>query len=80
VWRIARDGSVDRVLVHKVLGGLRVFLPTVAGANGIAYRHRALYVANTEKATLLSVPVGRRGSVGAPSVIASGSSRYVARR
>lgn len=72
VWRIARNGSVDRVLVHEALGGLGVFRPDGAGANGIGYRHGVLYVTNTEKGTLLTVPIGRRGSVGAPSVLASG--------
>jgi sugar lactone lactonase YvrE len=72
VWRIARNGSVDRVLVHEALGGLGVFQPTGVGANGIAYRHGVLYLTNTEKGTLLTVVVGPQGSVGAPSILASG--------
>lgn len=72
IWRISRDGSVERVLVDEALGGLGVILPTGVGANGIAYRHGMLYVANTERATLLTIPVGPRGSLGVPTVIASG--------
>jgi sugar lactone lactonase YvrE len=72
IWRISRDGSVERVLVDEALGGLGVILPTGVGANGIAYRHGMLYVANTEKATLLTIPVGPRDSLGVPTVIASG--------
>ena len=72
IWRISRDGSVERVLVDAVLGGLGVIVPTGVGANGIAYRHGMLYVANTERATLLTIPVGPRDSLGVPTVIASG--------
>jgi sugar lactone lactonase YvrE len=72
IWRISRSGSVDRVLVHEALGGEGVIQPMGVGANGIAYRQGVLYVANTEKATLLSIPVSAGGALGTPRVIASG--------
>jgi sugar lactone lactonase YvrE len=72
IWRISRRGSVDPVLVDEALGGTGVLRPGGVGANGIAYRHGVLYVANTEKGTLLTVRVRRDGSLGPPGVLASG--------
>jgi sugar lactone lactonase YvrE len=73
IWHVTRDGAVDRVLVHEALGGLGELLPPGGvGANGIAYRRGVLTVANTEKGTILAIPVAANGSLGAPSVIASG--------
>jgi sugar lactone lactonase YvrE len=72
IWRISRDGSVDRLLVDKALGGTGELQPGGAGANGIAYRHGVLYVTNTEKGTLLTIPVRRDGTLGPPGVLARG--------
>jgi sugar lactone lactonase YvrE len=71
IWRVARDGSVERVLVHEALGGLGELIPVGVGANGIEWRDGVLYVTNTEKALLLTIDVERDGSLGAPEVIAS---------
>jgi len=38
------------------------------GANGIAYYHGKLYVTNTEKGTVLRIPVWRDGSLGLPEI------------
>ncbi len=73
IWRVSRDGAVERLLVAEALGGTGALVPTGVGANGIAYRNGLLYVTNTEKGTLLSIPVGRDGSLGEPTVIASGA-------
>jgi len=73
IWRIARDGSVERLLVDEALGGTGVILPTGVGANGIAYCDGALYVTNTEKGLLLRIDVGEDGSLGDPAVVASGA-------
>lgn len=72
IWRISRDGSVDRLLVDEALGGTGELQPGGAGANGIAYRDGVLYVTNTEKGTLLTIPVRRDGTLGPPGVLASG--------
>jgi len=45
---------------------------TWIGANGVAYGHGALYVANTDKGTVVKVPLHRDGSPGEPEVIATG--------
>ena len=42
--------------------------PVPYGANGIAYYHDNLYVTNTEKGTVLRLPVWPDGSVGLPEV------------
>ena len=40
--------------------------PSPIGANGIAYYHGNLYVTNTEKGTVVRIPVRQDGSVGVP--------------
>jgi sugar lactone lactonase YvrE len=72
IWRISRDGTVERLLVDEALGGTGQLQPGGAGANGIGYRDGVLYVTNTEKATLLTIPVRRNGALGPPRVLASG--------
>jgi sugar lactone lactonase YvrE len=72
VWRIAGSGVVERVLVSELLGGTGALVPPGIGANGVAYRQGSLYVTNTEKGTLLNVPVGPNGDLGMPQVVASG--------
>jgi sugar lactone lactonase YvrE len=73
IWRIAPDGSVERLLVDEALGGTgTLLLPTGVGANGIAYCDGALYVTNTDKGTLLRIPVDEDGALGEPAVVASG--------
>jgi sugar lactone lactonase YvrE len=71
IWRVSRKGSVERILVDEVLGGLGQLIPGGIGANGIAHRDGVLYVTNSEKATLLRIRVRPGGSLGAPKVIAS---------
>jgi sugar lactone lactonase YvrE len=73
IWRISRDGSVDRVLVDDALGGTGELIPSGVGANGIAYRNGVLYVTNTERGRLLRIAVRQDGSLGTPTVIASGA-------
>ena len=73
IWRVSRDGAVERLLVDEVLGGTGALVPTGVGANGVAYRDGSLYVTNTEKGALLSIAVGSDGALGEPTVIASGA-------
>jgi sugar lactone lactonase YvrE len=56
IWRVPWGGSAQLWLRDEALtgdGSLGVFI----GANGIAARHGVLTVANTERRTLLSVPI-----------------------
>jgi sugar lactone lactonase YvrE len=77
IWRISRRGSVELWLQHVLLEGLGEIpgYPPI-GANGIAYRHRSLYVANTEKGVVLRIPILRGGCAGDPEVIAEGPHLY----
>ena len=38
------------------------------GANGIAFYHGELFVSNTDKHTLLQIPIAKDGSAGTPAV------------
>jgi sugar lactone lactonase YvrE len=69
VWKVSPGGAATLWLQSDLLvppeGG-------VFGANGIAYKHGALYVANTDKGILVKVPLMQDGSAGDPVVIATG--------
>lgn len=39
------------------------------GANGIAYRHGTLFVSNTEKASIVTIPIAQDGTAGKPTVL-----------
>lgn len=70
IWRVSPGGSAEVWLQDPLLtgdGSLGLFL----GANGIAFRHGLLYVTNTERRTLLTVPAGADGTPSAPSVFTS---------
>jgi sugar lactone lactonase YvrE len=77
IWRIRRRGSVELWLQHVLLEGLGEIpdYPPI-GANGIAYRHRNLYVANTEKGLMLRIPILKSGAAGDPEIIAEGPHLY----
>jgi sugar lactone lactonase YvrE len=67
IWRVPRGESAEVWLQDPLLtgdGSLGLFL----GANGIAFRHGLLYVTNTERRTLLTVPARTDGTAGAPAV------------
>ncbi len=71
IWKVEPGGEPTLWLQDDLL------LPpggpwTGFGANGIAYRHHALYVVSTDRGIILRVPIGRDGSPGEPSVFASG--------
>lgn len=72
VWRISRGGDVELLVRDPLLSGDQRFgLGFPIGANGIAYRQGALYVANTEMATIVKIPVTAKGTAGTPEVIAT---------
>ena len=69
IWRIPKRGPAELWLRDDLLTGLPPFLfPFPVGANGIAFRHGALYVINTDKALVVRVAVLPDGSPGQPEV------------
>ncbi len=69
IWRVSPGGVATPWLQHDLLlppeGG-------VFGTNGVAYWRGALYAANTDKGTIVKVPLRPDGSPGDPLVIAEG--------
>jgi sugar lactone lactonase YvrE len=71
IWKVPPDGEPTLWLQSELLlppGGPGAGF----GANGIAYRHRALYVANSDQGTVVRIPIRIDGSPGEPTVIAGG--------
>ena len=48
----------------------------LVGANGIAYHHGSLHVANTEKSLIVRIPILKGGDAGVPEIIAEGPDVY----
>ncbi len=73
IWVVPKGGEAELLLRHDLLTGVcaPIPIPFPIGANGLAYRHGSLIVANTEKALLLEVPVLKGGGLGDISVIAN---------
>lgn len=74
VWSIPKHGSAtlfsdDPLLVGDGSAGLGFPI----GANGITYRHGVLYVTNTEKASIVAIPVRTDGTAGTPTIVAQGA-------
>ena len=64
IWRVTPRGEAELWLRDPLLTGLGFVLGFPVGANGIAYFHGALYVANTDKGLLLRIPIEGDGSAG----------------
>ncbi|MGE5361140.1 MAG: SMP-30/gluconolactonase/LRE family protein [Bacteroidales bacterium] len=65
IWRVMRGGSAELCLRDDLLTGTGALKnPVMLGANGIAYYHGYLYITNTEKETVLRMPVWPDGSFG----------------
>jgi sugar lactone lactonase YvrE len=71
VWRIPRGGSAEVWIQDPLLEGTGAFgLGIPIGANGITFRTpKEIVVGNTERGTLVSVPILPNGSAGEPEVI-----------
>lgn len=71
VWRIPPSGKAELwyrdVDTLGGLGEIEGYAPI--GANGIAYYHRALYVANTERGHIVRIPILPHGGPGQPEVL-----------
>jgi sugar lactone lactonase YvrE len=84
VWRIDRDGSVAPWVVSPLLQGDGSFnLGIPIGANDLAYSNRSqrrtigtMYVAVTEAARVVAIPVMPNGDAGTPSVVAEDGALY----
>ncbi len=71
IWRIPSGGPAELWLMDDLLYGsdtIPGFSPV--GANGIAYRHGCLYVANTELGLILRIPILKGGDAGDPQIVA----------
>lgn len=77
VWRIPRGGSATLWIEHPLLAGDgSAGLGFTIGANGIAYRQGWVYVAVTEGARVVRIPVQGDGGAGSPGVVAEGTPLY----
>jgi sugar lactone lactonase YvrE len=70
VWRIDTNGGVARWVDHPLLGGTGELLGFPYGANGIAVSRGRVIVANTERGTLVAIPIKPDGDAGEPTVLA----------
>lgn len=75
IWRIPPDGPAALWLRDETLAGtgeLNALLgespPTPLGANGVAYRHGQLLVANSDRKQVVEIPVEHDGAPGEPVV------------
>ncbi len=72
IWRIPRGGQAELCLRGELFTGTGELAidtgqpyPPI-GANGIVYCHGNLYVTNTEKGTVVRIPIQKHGRVGEP--------------
>lgn len=79
VFRVSTDGTTTEEWLHHELlrggkdacgAGQGVGVPFDIGANGIALEAGALYVTNSDKATLVRVPIEADGRAGTPTLVA----------
>ncbi|WP_216870897.1 hypothetical protein [Modestobacter excelsi] len=68
VWRVSVHGGAPAVWASAE----PLSLVTLVGANGIKLRGGAVWVANTDRGTLLRIPVTSEGDAGPISTVASG--------
>jgi hypothetical protein len=68
VWRVSVHGGAPAVWASAQ----PLSLVTLVGANGIKVRDGAVWVTNTDRGTLLRIPVTSKGDAGPISTVASG--------
>jgi sugar lactone lactonase YvrE len=80
VFRISPTGEVTRWASDALLTGAKdtcgpnsVGVPFDIGANGIVLKNGAFYVSNTDRATIVRIPLLADGSAGAPATFAGPS-------
>lgn len=77
IYRIGRDGTVEKWIESTDLGGTGALGLGVVGANGISYRQGTIYVANSEKFSVMAIPVQRDGSAGDIATLAQGPELFI---
>src|SRR5438270_833058 len=81
VFVVSRAGEVQKWLTDALLTGGKdscgagkgVVVPFDIGANGVAIKDGALYVTNTDKGSIVRIPIQSNGAAGAPSLFAGPS-------
>ena len=78
VWRVpAGGGSAEVWFQSPLLEGDGSFgFPFPIGANGIAFRHNGVVVANSEGARLMHIPIEPDGTAGEATVLTEGPAIY----
>jgi sugar lactone lactonase YvrE len=71
VWRVPKKGGVaeEWIMDGLLLGNGILGFGVPIGANGIAVYKKELIVSNTEEGSLVSIPIGKRGAPGAPTML-----------
>lgn len=69
IWRVVPGGSAEPWFHHDWLGGVPNDVAPPIGANGIVHFKGTLYVANTTKMRVVSVPILPDGSAGTPTIV-----------
>jgi sugar lactone lactonase YvrE len=72
LWVVPKGGVAELLVRDDLLTGVCVDnpIPYPIGANGLAYRHGSLFMANSEKALLMEVPVLKGGELGEIEILA----------
>jgi sugar lactone lactonase YvrE len=71
VWRIDRNGAVERWADDPQLQGTGELLGFPYGANGMAFSHGRLVLSNTERGLLVEIPIEPTGDAGELTVLAA---------
>lgn len=77
VWKLSKSGSFDLWLADPLLEGTGALFGAAAGANGIAFNDEgagSLYVTNTDRGTIVRIPIRGNGAAGRPAVFAEADS------
>ncbi len=70
IWRVPRNGSAEVWVESELLNGTGLLLGFPLGANGIAVRHRTVYVGVTDQSSIVKIPIRWNGSAGTPRLLA----------
>ncbi|MDP9331344.1 MAG: hypothetical protein M3P11_11980 [Actinomycetota bacterium] len=77
VWKIPPGGSAQEWIQDPLLEGNGAFgMAFPIGANGITFASHSLVVDNSEKASLMRIPIRVDGSAGTPQIIAEGPALF----
>ncbi|MBN1831641.1 MAG: SMP-30/gluconolactonase/LRE family protein [Deltaproteobacteria bacterium] len=69
IWRIPKGGAAELMLRDDLLtGNGSGNLGYPMGANGVAFYHGDLYVANCEESLILRIPIENNGDLGQPDI------------